>query len=159
MVQHHNLRRYPFRRPQEWISESYAVRDKYFHKIVKQWGHEPTVDAFASKDNAKFAIWWGSGSPHGTDAFQQSWKGQFLWMNPPYSRLPEVVAKLKEDQAHSVLVVPNWQGRKWYQQAWQLRLTDLWFPTGTKIFELNGKPCKGTLWPTRALLVCGRTSR
>ena len=28
-------------------------------------------------------------------------------------------------------------------------------PTGTKLFELSGKPCKGTLWPTRVMFLCG----
>ena len=140
---------------QRWLSESYAVREKYCQKICKRWGMTPTVDAFASKDNARCPMWWGEGSPWGTDAFQQSWKGHFLWPNPLFSVLPQVVAKLKADKAHGVLVVPDWRRRVWHKHALTLKLASLRFPTGTRLFELGGKPCKGTLWPTRAIFVCG----
>ena len=139
----------------QWVSERYTVREKYLRKICTHWGVTPTVDAFADEGNKRLRIWWGPGSPFGTDAFEQSWGAHFLWMNPPYSRLPEVVDKIKSDQAHGVLVVPNWRQRRWYKRAESIRLADLWFPTGTKVFELKGKACKGTLWPTRAILVCG----
>ena len=42
----------------------------------------PPVDAFATEANHLCPVWWVPGGEH-EDAFAQSWKGQFLWMNPP----------------------------------------------------------------------------
>ena len=36
-----------------------------------------------------------------------------------------------------------------------LRGQNYFFPMGTKLFELEGKTCKGTKWPTKAIVFCG----
>ena len=119
----------------------------------------PTVDAFAASVNKRCEVWWGAGSPFGQDAFAESWRGHFLWMNPPFSILREALAKLKQDQAHGVLVMPKWPRWRWYKQAQALRLVELEYPKGTKFFKLNGRPCKGTHWPVTVMLVCGHNQK
>ena len=131
------------------------MREKYFYKIVKHWGFTASVDAFASEDNKKCHTWWGEGSPYGTDALKQSWKGHFLWLNPPFSRLGEVVGKLKEDGAHGILVLPDWKRRVWHKRAWALKLADLRFPTGTNISNWAGSHAKGRCGPHELSLCVG----
>ena len=141
------------------MSESYAVRDKYVHRIKTLWGLEPEVDGFATEANKRFGCWWGQGSPEGEDAFQQNWAGRLLWLNPPFSKLNEVVEKIAQDGAHAVLVVPDWARRTWHKKAMGMRVADIRFPKYTKLFELDGAPLKGTLWATRVILVCGHRER
>ena len=77
-----------FRGRPRWLSESYNVRDKFVQDVVRRLGcGEPTVDGFATAENRRCEKWWGPGSPHGEDAFQQPWEGQLVWLNPPFSHL------------------------------------------------------------------------
>lgn len=143
-----------------YISESYAVKEKYVHRIKTLWGIEPEVDGFATADNRRFSEWWGHGSPYGEDAFGQHWGSErLLWLNPPFSHLGQVVEKLARDESHAVLVVPDWARSKWYKRAMKMSVAELVFPKGTKFFELRGEPLKGTLWGVKVMLICGHRQR
>ncbi len=78
-------------------------------------------------------------------------------MNPPFSLLPRVVKKIQEDGAHGVLIVPEWAWSRWHKQLIHFRQADILIPRGSRIFELAWQICRGTRWPTRAILVCGHT--
>ena len=66
-----------------YVREDYAVRREVFEDILVGLGvPDPPVDAFATEANHLCPVWWGPGGEH-EDAFAQSWKGQFLWMNHP----------------------------------------------------------------------------
>ena len=69
--------------------------------------------------------------------------------------LQKVADKIKQDQAHGILVFPDWPARKWYKDFMAYKRAELFFPIGTKLFELEGKTCKGTKWPTKAIVFCG----
>ena len=89
-----------------YVREDYAVWREVFEDILLGLGvPDLPVDAFATETNHLCSVWWGPGGEH-EDAFAQSWKGQFLWMNPPYSMLDKVVHKLAEDGASAILVCP-----------------------------------------------------
>ena len=52
---------------QNWYSEKYAVREKFFSVIFspKRWGNfdvEPDVDAFSVAGSSRSKRWWGQGS-------------------------------------------------------------------------------------------------
>ena len=87
---------------ENWASEDYKVRGCYFLELFQQdhWGKfglNPEVDAFARDGSTQVeGRWWGPGSTECVDAFQHSWSNVNLWMNPPYSRLKEVVEKKRE---------------------------------------------------------------
>ena len=82
------------RQSDAWISESYSVRRHHYERILRHLHALPDVDGFSLADSAKCQHWWGPGSPFGEDAFQHSWKGLTLWLNPPFSRLDEVLDKI-----------------------------------------------------------------
>ena len=152
-----------WRHESEWISESYSVRDCFYLKITREMGVTPEVDVFsdtgAHRETPKAQEWWGPGSPFGQDAFAQDWGGRELWMNPPFSRFPEVINKIKEDGAHGILVMPEWPRRRWFKEARKMQRGSLLYPKYTKLFELDGKPAKGTLWATRVMAFCGHTPK
>ena len=59
-------------------------------------------------------------------------------MNPPFSRIREVVRKIAEDGAHAVLVVPDWPRRTWHKEAMRMAMVSLRYPVGNHIFEIPG---------------------
>jgi len=101
----------------------------------------------------------GPGSKFGEKAFEQTWTGERLWMNAPFSALEKVIEKVINDGAHAILVMPEWCHRKFHKAALAIRLADVLLPRGTKLFSLNGKLFRGTLWRTRILLMCGHNPR
>jgi hypothetical protein len=145
------------RSPNRLINESYSVKDEFVSDIVARFVVTPERDAFATEGNRRFPKWWGPGSPDGRDAFDQSWGGPLLWMNPPYSRLKEVMAKIKRDEAHAILVLPAWSRRRFYLMAKGLSLGEIRYPAETRFFEMPAGQRKGrrTPWPVTAFFVCG----
>ena len=84
------------------VTRSHAYPDiKYSLQLT------PTVDGFSLENYKSWDRWWGAVSLYGEDAFLQSWSSEKLWLNPPFSRLAEVVDKLERDQADALLVVPE----------------------------------------------------
>ena len=127
--------------------------------ITSRFGVSPEVDCFATQANKRFDRWWGEDSPEAQDAFAQNWAGPMLWMNPPFSRIGEVVQKIAEDGAHAVLVVPDWPRRTWHKKAMRMAMVSLRYPVGNHIFEMPGARKRPTPWPLRVLLICGHEPR
>ena len=96
-----------------FVREDYALWRVVLEDILVGLGvPRPPVDGFFTDNNHLCSVWWDPGGEH-ENAFAQSWKGQFLWMNPPYSMLDKVVHKLIEDGQSAILVVPDWSHQLW----------------------------------------------
>jgi len=95
----------------------------------------------------------------GEDAFAEPWRQHLPWANPPFNMISKVLTKVREDQAHAVIAVPDWPRRRWHRKLLDMRIADLLIFKNTKLFTLNGEKCGGTLWDTRIALVCGHTQR
>ena len=93
--------------------EDYALRADLVAMACATFGVSPTVDAFASAANARFPVFWTAAD----DAFTRSWAPDtcgVLWMNPPFSRMAEVLAKVDRDGASALLVAPKWEDAAWW---------------------------------------------
>ncbi len=146
------------RNPLEWKSEKYCVRAQVVELIQPLLQTPPlTIDAFSESLTARCSKWWGPGSQLAQDAFKENWSSQFFWMNPPFSSLAKVVRKIREDGAHGILIIPDWQYTKWYKELSPHVLSSVLFSKGSRVFELGGEVCKGVRWPTRAVHFCGHT--
>ena len=66
----------------------YAVCPTILNEILDKLEVAPERDAFANKDNKRFDKWYGEGSPDGADAFEKDWRGEILWINPPFNYFP-----------------------------------------------------------------------
>ncbi len=73
-----------------------------------------TLDAAAAEHNAKLWRYFDQE----TDGLRQSWKGERVWCNPPYSELGKWVAKAAEQEADlCVLLIPaNRTDQKWWHR-------------------------------------------
>ncbi len=72
-----------------------------------------TIDAAASPSNARLPRYWTIAD----DALAQTWEGERVWCNPPYSNLREWVAKASRSRAELVVMLlpANRTEQGWWQ--------------------------------------------
>ncbi|KAJ8918214.1 hypothetical protein NQ315_014082, partial [Exocentrus adspersus] len=78
-----------------------------FNDITSKFG-TPEIDLFASRNNKKcekFVSWFRD-----PDAFLSlfSWRKYYFYAFPPFSLLPRVIKKIREDKATGIVVAPYW---------------------------------------------------
>jgi hypothetical protein len=101
---------------QKWVTCDYAVTEDLVKKIVERFG-TPTLDAFASEKNRRFSRFWSEKN----SAWTKNWKNHgLLWINPPYDEMERVVAKIVEDKAEAILIVPQWDTHPWWPRVMNL---------------------------------------
>ena len=94
------------------------------YRNMHRWGRR-TIDLFASRGTALLSRYCSSvpdpGAEH-SDAFSMSWEGEQGWINPPWNRLLEIMAKLEEEPlAEATLLVPWWPGQPWWPLLMKLQ--------------------------------------
>lgn len=100
-----------------------AITDGDFAPLHQRFGF--TVDAAASVDNAKLPHFWTRHS----DALAQSWRGERVWCNPPYSNIRPWVEKADQEwRLGSELIVmllpANRTEQRWWQDIVEPKLRD-----------------------------------
>ena len=101
----------------EWSLDS-----KVFCGIVSQT-FVPEVDLFASRLNAKtdrFISWHPEPGAMAVDAFSLHWANMKCYAFPPFSLLPRVLSKIRNDEALVLLIAPVWPTQSWYPLLLQL---------------------------------------
>ena len=94
----------------EWQLNRYA-----FNLCVARWG-TPDIDLFASRLNHQlptYAAWRPDPNAVAIDAFTLDWSKQFNYCFPPFCVISRVLAKIQEDRARAILVVPLWDTQPW----------------------------------------------
>lgn len=94
----------------------WELNDKFFTDIEDFFG-KPEVDLFASKSNAKCKYFFSCRPEPGTagvDAFTMNWSGIKFYAFPPFSMILKTLAKIRQDGASGILVVPFWCGQPWF---------------------------------------------
>ncbi len=54
------------------------------------------------------------------DAFQQNWNRWKSFIHPPVVLLSRIIQKVRQDEATTLLVAPNWPGQPWYPELRQM---------------------------------------
>lgn len=145
-------------RRRRWITTDYAVCSDVVRRIVKELdGGEPTIDAFATKENKRFPRCWTEEE----DAFKQNWgKEELLWMNPPFDKFPQVLAKIKEEGARAILVVPSWEYRGWLGDLDDITVRTYHLQENSPLFNKFGKESMDTpRWVVHVYYVDGGQRR
>ena len=112
-------------------TEEYAVSNLWYEEIVTWANLEPTVDAFASGAQHLLPRFW---DPE-TDAFTQDWSLETLWMNPPFSRMTEVVDKIIFDGAMGILIIPVWTRFAWFHLLGKFAVDWMDLPRTSPVFQ------------------------
>ena len=110
-----------------YCTEDYQLRPDLFRLAIQnlQCPH-PYVDAFATPQNALMANFW----TEEINAFSKNWRSSLLpiWANPPFSQLGRVLAKIQNEGAFMILVLPGWH--TWLQRFQRLARRSLKLPSG-----------------------------
>ena len=108
--------------PHQLLSSEWSLNMDVFRSLTCQW--PVMIDLFATSDNHHCSIYF---SPYrdplsaGTDALLQSWDGLLAYAFPPWSILPQVLAKLRvSHQTLLTLIAPCWSQRPWFVDLLQL---------------------------------------
>jgi hypothetical protein len=96
--------------------DDWQLNPRLFAALNQLWGPHD-LDAFASAQNALLPKFWSrfpAPGSMGTDAFEQVWSDQNLWMNPPFGLIGRILVKAAEEKAVATIVVPAWKSRPWW---------------------------------------------
>ena len=112
------------RDPSDW-----QLHPRLFRAAVARWGWVPTVDRFATANNAQVPRYNSAFADPGCeaiDAFSQCWAFEVNWLNPPWKFLARVLYTLRQEpHAAAYLVAPLWPSEPWWPDL--MELADDWF--------------------------------
>jgi len=99
-------------------SDEWATPQEFYDKLDAEFNFD--VDAAATAENAKCLHWLGPGSGLSLDALTVPWcHGLWHWLNPPYSRCKEFIAKAAKERVlgvPTVALVPARTDTKWFHE-------------------------------------------
>ena len=131
----------------EWELSNYA-----FQIIIKRFGN-PSIDLFASRINTKcikYCSWERDPEASFINAFTVSWKQEFWYSFPPFSLIPRVLKKVREESSTGILVVPFWTTQPWYPEFKNLLISDtIFLKPSTKLLI---SPCRKIIHPLASTL-------
>ena len=118
-----------------------------FQIIIKRFGN-PSIDLFASRiitKCIKYCSWERDPEAAFINAFTVSWKQEFWYAFPPFSLIPRVLKKVKEDSSTGIFVVPFWTVQPWYPEFKNLLISDtIFLKPSTKLLI---SPCRKIIHP------------
>ncbi len=89
------------------------------NELCQKGPFSPRVDWFASDENhqlPRYYTWHAQNhsNAEGVNAFMFDWGVTPGYIFPPFSLLPRIIRKIKDDKAKILLVHPRWPGALWY---------------------------------------------
>ena len=129
--------------------EDYTVRWPFVHECINRLGVEPQRDCFADEGNKRCSLSYTKES----DALTRVWpEGEVMWVNPPWKMWPQVAEKVMSSECMVICILPAWS-KPWVQQLVGAADRKVYFESGVRMFEVEGKPVPNTLWGVWALRI------
>jgi hypothetical protein len=90
-----------------------------FQRLSRDGPFTPQIDWFASNANAqlpRFFTWHAESqsAAEGVNAFDHEWNLTPGYIFPPFSLIPRIIRKVRNEGAKILLIHPNWPGALWY---------------------------------------------
>ena len=145
-------------------SDEWRTPKAFFDRLDAEFGFD--VDAAATADNALCGVWFGLDSVPGGyryDALTLNWRhhGEVFWLNPPYSKCREFIAKARKESLNGctvVCLVPSRTDTRWWHE-WVYYGDGLWWPgvevrfvKGRLKFGGTGKPENSAPFPSVVII-------
>lgn len=95
----------------EWEIAEWAVT-----RIFNRFG-KPKIDLFATCENKKcdlFCSRYPSPEAWAIDAFTVNWSELDFYAFPPFAMILKVLAKIKQDKATGIIIIPHWINQPWF---------------------------------------------
>lgn len=131
----------------------YATPINIFNRIQSVANIKFVHDVCALKNSAKCATWWNKKQ----NALKIKWSDHFeanspLWMNPPYSQLPEWTEKAALEAQNGLIImglVPDCRSSSWYENNLDGVATTAFIPDGRINFiRPNGTVADSNAFPS-----------
>jgi hypothetical protein len=105
----------------------------------------PQVDWFASDENhqlPRFYTWHAQArsNAEGVNAFMFDWGIAPGYIFPPFSLLPRIIRKIKDDKAKVLLVHPRWPGALWFPSINEITVTRDSIPQSADVLRYPNHP-------------------
>ena len=99
------------------LDAEWMLNPTFFKIGCKRLLFNPNIDLFATYVNTqikKFVSFLPDPHAYATDAFSMNWHDWNFYAFPPFSLLPRVLKKVKEDAATGIIICPNWPSQAFY---------------------------------------------
>jgi len=103
--------------------EQVLLDPEIFRSARHSLAFKPSADMFASASHHQLPRYYSKDpcdtTSAGVDAFQFSWQLETApYFNPPWSLIPEVLAKISAEGVRGMLVIPRLAGAPWCPPFW-----------------------------------------
>jgi ribonuclease HI len=130
------------------------------------WGPH-TIDRFASnlnKQTVRFNSLRRCPGTEAIDAFQQCWRHDINWVNPPFTLLHRVINLLKnQGLPKTTVIAPYWPAQPWWEELYRIADEILEIPNNINTFLPgflgNLEPLKNPKWRIFAFRISGLKKR
>jgi hypothetical protein len=129
-------------------AEDYRLVPQLFRRALRELKvPAPRVDMFASRHNACAAMYFSERQDGGTglqglDSLAADWselRGP-LWVNPPFSLMAKVLAKIRRERPRGSVIVlaPVWRSASWWPILEQMTVREFRVPKGVPVYVRRG---------------------
>jgi hypothetical protein len=138
----------------EWMLDP-----QIFSKLIEKLGFQPSIDLFASRLNCqvnKYVSWRPEPESFAIDAFSLNWENLQFYCFPPFSVIPAVLQKVKQDQATGILILPDWPTQSYYSTVMRMLIQNpVYLKRNKQLLKLPGSMEKThKIWEHLNLLGC-----
>ena len=105
-------------RESEWMLDTTSLT-----RALHDLDFVPVIDLFASRINKQVEQYVSyRPDPHAAavDAFTLTWTKLTFYAFPPFSLIPNVLSKIKNEKARGVCVLPKWPTQPWYAKTMEM---------------------------------------
>ena len=104
---------------------SLDLKDAYYSIPIRKSDLDfvPVIDLFASRINKQveqYVSYRPDSHAAAVDAFTLTWTKLTFYAFPPFSLIPNVLSKIKNEKARGVCVLPKWPTQPWYAKAMEM---------------------------------------
>jgi hypothetical protein len=150
---------YPSHPPAFAPEEEVMLAPSIFLAMCQNFGVHPEIDLFASSNMTQLPAYYTADKQDslalGCNAFSVHWDPtRWLYANPPWSLLDQVIDKIQREGSRLLLVTPYWPNAPWFQTLRQLTL-DRRKWSQPLYQDPNGALRPAPSWATRFTLVDG----
>ncbi|XP_014233125.1 uncharacterized protein LOC106656583 [Trichogramma pretiosum] len=104
------------------LDAEWEISDRAFSKISQTFG-KPEIDLFATASNKKclkYVSRFPDKKATQIDAFSFSWKNLFFYAFPPFVLITRTLAKISQEKARGIVLVPVWRNQTWFPLLTQM---------------------------------------
>lgn len=147
------------------LDTEWELATQAYNEICERLG-VPEIDLFASRINSKcknYCSWDRDPEAYAINALTINWQSHRWYAFPPFSLIPKILKKIKDEGSSGILIVPLWTVQPWYPEFERLLVSKpiIFEPANNLLLS----PCRKVIHPLASSLtlvagiVSGRHSR